>query len=178
MFGFVFKNPTMFATYSDWMRLHIFVLFFCCWDSELAYDLIFVNAVGSLFTSHLMYTLTSYELFDVLMEDYLKYVVGYRDGGIFARLALNFFIEGLPVVFAYCVNAVYVYHPRPLPWMWLWLVTALPHAAYCFCLTGSLNWTPLYGVALSDYGLSDLNVLICILSGHFLAYHLLLFSAL
>lgn len=149
------RSPAVFGKYTDWIRLQCLAWYFF---SKGLNSFIWLNAVGGFFSIHYIYALTNYELLRLFAGNFYRRI-GFAESGLLMHLAADFVVHGLPVVAASWLPL------KETPW-YSWLATGVPHATYCYALTGGWDPNPLYGFSATDFGSSNAAVWLAVLAGH------------
>jgi hypothetical protein len=150
------RFPTVFGKYTDWIRFQCLAWYFFSAESN---SFIWLNAVGGFFAIHYIYALTNYELLRLFAGNFYKRI-GFAESGLLMHLAADFAVHGLPVVVASRLSLT------PAKWYY-WLYTGVPHATYCYALTGGWDPKPLYGFSATEFGWSSNGVVwLAVLAGH------------
>ena len=119
----------------------------------LAAALIWNNAFGCLFAIHFIYSLDGYGLLSALAGRALS-KWGVRESTFAAHLAADFAVHGLPAVAAWWFlrfPGLQAALPPPPGAPNVWLLTGVPHATYCYALTGGWDAAAFYELDKRKY---------------------------
>ena len=130
--------------YTGWARLQMLACAALLPD-PLAAALIWNNAFGCLFAIHLIYSLDGYGLLSALAGRALS-KWGVRESTFAAHLVADFAVHGLPAVAAWWFLSCRESHTP-----YVWLLTGVPHATYCYALTGGWDAAAFYELDKRKY---------------------------
>ena len=144
-FMYTIQHPN----YTGWSRLQSIccIPFLYTNDAPLATDLIILNSFGCLFSVHLFYILSQYEILHTLASRSLQPYAFYRQSNHKKQLhyIADFIVHGTPACL--CVFL----HPTSYDYKsYVWILPVVPHVTYSYFLTRSFNPAPLYKISGYD----------------------------